>query len=147
MITPREPSGPTMYTPDRMNDITRAINGQYTAIACYEQLIRQAPSEAEKQQIMEIREDEIRHYQTFCRLYSELTGRNPAPQITAPCPSQYIAGLHAAFKDEQETVDFYHGIADRAAAPYIRDPFRRAAFDEQNHAVWFLYFLSQQHAF
>ncbi|MCM3001478.1 ferritin-like domain-containing protein [Paenibacillus cellulositrophicus] len=125
-------------------DLEKAINGEYSAIACYERLAGAAPSEEERTQIMEIRKDEIRHYQTFAGLYTSLTGRQPAPVINEPCPSVYRDGLHFAFKDEQNTVDFYHEAADRASDPAVKQAFLRAAADEQNHAVWFLYFITKQ---
>jgi rubrerythrin len=121
-------------------DIAKAIDGQYSAIMCYEQLARMAPNEEQRTRILEIRQDEERHYHMFFRMYRALTGTLHRPQLTGPCPSEYIAGLQAALIDEQKTVDFYHEIADRSQTPAIREQFRRAAFDEQNHAVWFLYF-------
>lgn len=124
-------------------DIERAINGEYSAIACYERLASLAPSEEERKQILEIREDEKRHFDTFARIYTALTLRHPTPRITEECPSEYIAGIRFAFRDEQETVDFYLDIADRASDPSIKDRIRRAAADEQNHAVWFLSFIVQ----
>ncbi|KYD11778.1 hypothetical protein B4119_4180 [Parageobacillus caldoxylosilyticus] len=51
-----------------------------------------------------------------------------------------MEGLEYALKDEQETVDFYLDISDETNDPYIKEVFRRAAADEQNHAVWFLYY-------
>ncbi|MEK5645239.1 rubrerythrin family protein [Paenibacillus rhizosphaerae] len=129
-----------------IGDLEKAINGEYSAVACYERLAGAAPNEEERTQIMEIRKDEIRHYQTFAGLYTSLTGRQPAPVINEPCPSVYRDGLHFAFKDEQNTVDFYHEAADRASDPAVKQAFLRAAADEQNHAVWFLYFLTKQQA-
>ncbi|GAA0133481.1 ferritin-like domain-containing protein [Paenibacillus sp. YSY-4.3] len=123
-------------------DIERAINGEYSAIACYEQLAGMAPNEEERNRILEIRKDEIRHFQTFSQIYTSLTGRRPVPHITEKCPSEYSAGLHFAFKDEQETVDFYLDVADKATDPNIKERFKRAAADEQNHAVWFLYLIT-----
>lgn len=125
-----------------IDDIAKAINGEFSAIACYEQLAKLAPNEEQRNQILEIRNDEIHHYQIFSHIYTSLTGRQPTPQIVEPCPAEYVAGLKAAFKDEQETVDFYLDIAEKANAPYIKEAFKRASADEQNHAVWFLYFLS-----
>jgi rubrerythrin len=60
------------------------------------------------------------------------------------CPDEYGAGLLFAFKDEQNTVDFYLDIADKAADPVMREAFRRAAADEQSHAVWFQHFIMQR---
>lgn len=122
-------------------DIEKAINGEYSAIKCYAKLARLAQNEEAKKRILEIRQDEMNHFQTFGQIYADLTGRQPKPKASEECPEQYIDGLEFALKDEQETVDFYLGIADEATNPSIKEAFRRAAADEQNHAVWFLYYL------
>jgi rubrerythrin len=51
--------------PVLIQDIAKAISGQYNAIACYEKLARLTPTEEERRQIMEIRQDEISHYREF----------------------------------------------------------------------------------
>lgn len=134
-----------MYpNPDNLTqDILKAINGQYSAIACYTRLAETAPTEEERKQITEIRKDEINHYQVFCQIYAALTGTKPIPRITESCPVSYKEGLQSAFKDEQKTVDFYLDIAEKTQDPYIREKFKRAAADEQNHAVWFLYYYTK----
>ncbi len=124
-----------------INDIQKAINGEYGAIECYDKLSKMAKTQVEKDQILEIRQDEIRHFEEFSRIYRELTGRQPVAEIIEKCPDQYKEGVEFAFRDEQETVDFYLDIADKSQNPVIKETFRRAAADEQNHAVWFLYFL------
>jgi rubrerythrin len=128
-----------------VNDIAKAINGQYSAIACYERLAQLAPNEDVRKQIIEIRQDEIRHFQAFSQIFTSLSGKQPMPQIIQDCPSDYRAGLHFAFKDEQETVDFYLNISEKANDPLIKEHFRRASADEQNHAVWFLYFMTSSY--
>lgn len=120
-------------------DILKAINGEYSAIACYARLAEVAPTREERDQILEIRKDEINHYQVFTQIFISITGTQPSPYITESCPQNYVEGLHYAFKDEQETVDFYLEIADKSQDLFIKDRFKRAAADEQNHAVWFLY--------
>lgn len=122
-------------------DLQKAVSGEYSAVLCYEELAKQSPSQAVREQILEIRNDEIKHFETFSGLFTHLTGRQPIPELSEPCPAVYRTGLKAAFKDEQKTVDFYLEAADRARLPFIQEAFRRAAADEQNHAVWFLYFL------
>jgi len=124
-------------------DVEKAINGEYSAIDCYARLANMAPDKKEREQILEIRQDEIKHYQQFVQIYRSLTGVPPQPKITEECPSGYVKGLEFAIEDEQKTVDFYMEIADNAADPFIKDVFRRAAADEQNHAVWFLYYFSK----
>jgi rubrerythrin len=123
-------------------EIQRAINGEYSAILCYEELSKKAKTQEEKEQILEIQQDEKRHYKEFTGIFKSLTGKKPTPKITEECPKQFLKGLQTAFKDEQDTVDFYLDIADKTDEPNIKRVFQRAAADEQNHAVWFLYFLT-----
>jgi rubrerythrin len=127
-----------------LNDIKRAINGEYSAINCYAKLARQAPNETDRNRILEIRRDEQRHLHEISRLYTSLTRKQIKPRQTEQCETNYQAGIRAAFIDEQETVDFYHEIADKARLPVVKQVFRRAAVDEQNHAVWFLYFINEK---
>lgn len=126
--------------PVLINDIEKAINGEYSAIICYEQLAKIAPTKKERERILEIRKDEIKHYQTFSTIYANLTGKQFEASVAEKCPNTYKEGLQVAIEDEQETVDFYLDISDKAQDLYIKEAFRRAVADEQNHAVWFLYF-------
>lgn len=126
-----------------VQDILKAINGQYSAIACYTSLAEKAPTEEERKQILEIRKDEISHYKAFSQIFVAMTGAQPNPRIIETCPTNYKDGVEFALKDEQATVDFYLDIAEKAHEPYTRETFRRAAADEQNHAVWFLYFFTK----
>jgi len=134
---------PMLNDTQLVNDIQKAINAEYSAVACYEKLAKMAPTEDEKNRILEIQKDEIRHLEEFSKIYSNLTGRNPSYQIIEDCPDNYRAGIEFAFKDEQEAVDSYLEIADKANDLMIKERFRRSAADEQNHAVWFLYFFSK----
>ncbi|WP_058309118.1 ferritin family protein [Gracilibacillus massiliensis] len=125
-----------------ITDIQQAINAEYSAIACYEKLAKMAPTQDERDKIREIQNDEKRHLEEFSSIFYQVTGKSPSYQISEQCPDNYKTGIEFAFKDEQETVDFYLNISDRAEHPTIKDRFRRAASDEQNHAVWFLFFQS-----
>lgn len=124
-----------------IKDIEKAINDEYSAIQCYEKIAQLARTEKEKKQILEIREDEQKHYKQFVQIYTQLTGKQPQPKVTEDCPNSYRKGIEFALRDEQHTVDFYLDISDESKHPFIKEVFRRAAADEQNHAVWFLYFL------
>lgn len=125
-----------------IKEIAKAVNGEYSAIQCYTKLIEMAPTEKEKSIIREIRQDEMRHFHELSALFMLIANRQPVPEISEKCPGEYREGLRFAFEDEQETVDFYHEIGDRANHPFVREVFRRAAADEQNHAVWFLSMLT-----
>ncbi|ARI77152.1 ferritin family protein [Halobacillus mangrovi] len=126
-----------------VQDIKKAIDGEFSAISCYKQLAENAPLADEMRQIREIRQDEIRHFQDFSQIYTSITGEKPSPQLTEECPTDYRKGLETAFFDEQQTSEFYLDIVDQAKDSKIKDIFRRAAADEQNHAVWFLYYLNR----
>lgn len=126
-----------------VNDIQKAINAEYSATLCYKKIANMTPTMDEENKILEIQKDEERHLEEFSRMYIKLIGRKPSYQIIEECPDNYIEGIEFAFKDEQGAVDFYLDIADRAQDPIIKERFRRAAADEQNHAVWFLYFLNK----
>ncbi|EPC8417976.1 rubrerythrin family protein [Bacillus wiedmannii] len=123
-----------------IRDIEKAINGEFSAINCYAKLANMAPNVAERNQILEIRNDEIKHFHQFVQIYTNLTGQQPKPQITEECPNTYLQGLEFAIQDEQKTVDFYLEISDEASDAHLKELLRRIAADEQNHAVWFLYY-------
>lgn len=124
-----------------LNDLTKAMDGEHEAICFYEMLANMAPNASIKNRILEIRKDEIRHFQTFEHIYFCLTGCHYYPQTQPACPKNFLQGIDKAFHDEQETVDFYHSVARKVQEPCISHTFSEAASDEQNHAVWFLYFM------
>lgn len=126
-----------------IKDLEKAINGEYSAIQCYERLAGMAKDVKERNQILEIRQDEIKHFNAFTGIYEAITGMKPTPQIIGFCPTKYLAGLEASIIDEQETVDDYLVIAQTTENRMIKKVFRDAAADEQNHAVWFLYFYTK----
>ncbi|ETT86220.1 ferritin-like domain-containing protein [Viridibacillus sp. FSL R5-0477] len=125
-----------------ITDIAKAIDGEFTAIRCYEVLSKQSPNKEIRDRILEIRSDEMRHFQIFSQIYFSLTGTQYTPKMNVNCPTNYRSGILHAFKDEQETVDFYHEVAREANNTFIQQQFMQASFDEQNHAVWFLYFMN-----
>lgn len=126
-----------------INDIAKSINAEYSAVICYTKLAELAPNQEERDRILEIRQDESRHYETFSKIFISLTGKQHSPKLTEECPKRYIPGLQAFIKDEQDAVDSYLEIAEKAPSPFIKESFKRAAADEQNHAVWFLYFYTK----
>ncbi|MGM9988954.1 MAG: ferritin family protein [Bacillaceae bacterium] len=126
-----------------VGELEQALNGEYSAIQFYTKLATLAQNEKERKQIEEIREDEKRHYAEFAQIYYNLTGMQFQPKITEEMPTQYMKGLKYAIEDEQKTVDFYLEISDEPTIGYSKEVFKRAAADEQNHAVWFLYFYTK----
>ena len=124
-----------------VQDLAKAINGEFNAIRFYEHLAQLAPNEEVKKRILEIRKDEMRHLQGFSYMYRLLTGQQPSPKITEALPTDFKSGVITAFKDEQEAVEFYHQASRESTIPYISNQSRSNASDEQNHAVWFLFFI------
>lgn len=127
-----------------IQDLIKAINGEYSATQCYAKLAGMAPNDEQRDQIIEILNDEKKHLRQFSQIYTTLTGKQHRPQMVEECGETYIEGLESSFKDEQKTTDFYHEVADEASDPLVKETFRRAAYDEQNHAVWFLYYLGKE---
>ena len=126
-----------------VSDIEKAINGEYSAIVCYAKIAEMAPTDKIRDQILEIRNDEIKHFHTFGQIYVNLTGMQPQPKIIEECPDTFVKGVEFALQDEQKTVDFYMDIMDETSDLAIKEAFRRAAAAEQHHAVWFLYYFSK----
>lgn len=122
-----------------IKDLVKSINGEYSAVICYSILAEKAPTAEIRRRIEHIREEEVRHLHAFSSLYTSITGKQLTPKQTEHCPHTYREGLRAAFYDEQKTNDFYLQASDRAVHPEAKRLFARTAFDEQRHAVWFLY--------
>ncbi|RNA68597.1 ferritin-like domain-containing protein [Alteribacter keqinensis] len=130
--------------PEQINNIARAMNVEYTSIFCLETLAQLAPSLEERERILAIRADEFRHYRMFAELYFNLTGREHTPQMIAVCSNLYERGLKEAFFNKQNNVAEYLNAAEQADVPAVRNSFRRASWDEQNHGVWLLYLLTNR---
>ena len=95
-------------------DLMKAINGEYHGICFYEQLAKQAPNETVHKQILEIRNDEIRHFHRVFSCLHVFNRTATIPTTDGALPPNFRSGVVAAFKDEQETVDFYHTVARKA---------------------------------
>ncbi|PEJ59557.1 MULTISPECIES: ferritin-like domain-containing protein [unclassified Bacillus (in: firmicutes)] len=122
-------------------DIEKAINLKYNAINCLAQLGQQAPNDATKVVINEIREDDVRHYEAFQQVYRILTGRTIEAKITQVCGKTFKQGIEALFIGEQYDSRFYLKIADSTTNQTVKNVFNRAAIEDGIHANWFLYFM------
>jgi rubrerythrin len=123
--------------------VLRAVNGEFNAIHCYTRLEKLVSRPKEKEVVREILSDEKKHLDEFSRLYISLTGKQPTVAKSNECPHAKEDIFEFSFNDEQETTDFYLEIADQTTDPTIKSMFTRASADEQNHAVWFLYFITK----
>lgn len=89
-----------------VSDIEKAINGEYSAINCYVKLANLASKENVRNQILEIRQDEIKHFQQFGQIYVSLTGRQPQPKIIEECPDMYLRGWNLHYKMSKKQLIF-----------------------------------------
>ena len=58
-----------------ISDIEKSYKWIYSAISRYAKLANMAPNQVEQKQILEIRNDEIKHFHNFVQIYTNLTGR------------------------------------------------------------------------
>ncbi|WP_369436141.1 ferritin-like domain-containing protein [Lysinibacillus fusiformis] len=82
-----------------------------------EHLAQLVPNSEIRDRILEIRNDEIRHYQGFSYIYTCITGQQPCPQITEQLPTNFKSGVITTFEDEQEAAEFYLGVAREPYTP------------------------------
>jgi rubrerythrin len=130
--------------PNNLNDALRlileALSGESEDRQFYTWLIEQAPSE-DKQIIMGIRDNEIRHYQLFQQLYLDLTGsmapRMPGEEFTAP--ANYCEGLRRALLGEQNAVQKYRKILYAMQNPIHINIMTEIITDEIRHGILYNY--------
>lgn len=120
-----------------MDDVTKALNEEFQAIQYYTRLAELAPNAQFRQSILEIRQDEIKHFHWFTKSYKELFGHFAPLTLGVKLPVSFQKGVHDSIKDEQEAVPFYKSIASKISNPQIRQRFIRAANDEGRHAQIF----------
>lgn len=92
--------------------IKDALKGENEDKLFYEYLIGAARDAEDKKVISGIRDDEMKHYQLFRRLYYELAGNVPEPAGELPFekPASFCAGLRKALMGEQNAVTYYRRI-------------------------------------
>ncbi|WP_161605098.1 ferritin family protein [Brevibacillus massiliensis] len=123
-----------------LQQLQKAIQGEYEAIRYYEQLAKLAPPD-HRRYIEQIGGDErLEHIVSFSNLYRRLTGQEPQV-VPGALPTEYVSGLKKAFDDEQEAADFYQKVYLGTNDPHVRNIFFEAMTDEMRHAttIAFLY--------
>ncbi|TLS37935.1 ferritin-like domain-containing protein [Pseudalkalibacillus caeni] len=115
-----------------INDIEKAVVREYQAIQFYNRLAELAPTKEARQAILDIRQDVIRHYNSFNQLFAQLSGR--MPNIAgAPLPVSYRDGIREAIQDEMDAITFYKNISSSTQIPGIQHRFTRAVEDVARH--------------
>ncbi|MGI5849877.1 MAG: ferritin family protein [Christensenellales bacterium] len=92
--------------------IEDALRGETEDRLFYQFLISQATEAKDKDIIAGIRDDEMKHFEMFRQLYSDLTQSNipSVQQIPFEQPASYCAGLRKALMGEQNAVTKYRKI-------------------------------------
>lgn len=122
-------------------DVSKAIVGEVHAYHFYQKLAELAPNEQDRQTILGIQRDEAKHYHWFSMILQRLGGQQPEIP-PGELPTSYKEGLKMAIRDELEAVAFYQDIASRATDPRIHMHFMHASHDEQRHAAWLQFMLT-----
>jgi rubrerythrin len=124
-----------------INDVIEAIIGEVQAYNFYEKLAELAPTDYERDVINSIQNDEARHYHWFTMIIQRLGGN--LPEILAGVlPADFMEGLKIAIQDELNAASFYQNIGYNAVDHQMQMHFMHASHDEQRHASWLQYILS-----
>lgn len=133
------PYGQDPYGYDRQNqkliqDVGKSIQDEFNAIHYYTRLAELTTNPEFKKSILGVRQDEIKHFGRFSRIYTELTGKYyPLLTLHPALPSSFHQGIRESIRDEQETVPFYKSIAARLSNQKQKKLVLQAANDEARH--------------
>ncbi len=141
---PRGQVSPGLYMiGDRrlISDIKEAVIKEVHAYDFYTRLAAMARDEQDRQTILKIRHDEMKHYRWFTAILQRLGAEQPEIP-SGLSPSSFEEGVRRSIRDELDAAAFYQNIAYRARDRSIEMHFLHAAQDEQRHAAWFQNILS-----
>lgn len=124
--------------------LVEAVYAEKEAIALLNQLTVLAPSHKEHNQLTIMKQEESRHLHQFTNAYYELTSHYPVVNDKGNCSILYRQGIQQLIEAKQNNVSFYLDGGDwlNEQDPILAQVFRRAAADEQQHAIWLVYFLT-----
>ena len=134
--------------PRTREGLEKAIRDEVEAIRLYDHLIEMAPDQFQKDVIIEIRDDEVRHLNNFQAVYCRFMGCTydyPEPQV--PRPKNYCRGLVDAFNDELEAYEFYKANYFCNRDSFVKKAYLDARLDENEHAQWFNNFIVRHGCF
>ncbi|TCT16286.1 rubrerythrin [Natranaerovirga pectinivora] len=102
----------------------------------YNFLLRESPDEAQRDLILDIRNDEIKHIEMFKSIYSEFTGETiEVPEVLDFVePLTFLEGIQIALLDELESLEQYRDIRAGLDDRYHRDILFEIITDELEHA-------------
>ncbi len=112
----------------------------------YEYLINEAPNSKEKKIITSIRDDEIKHFRLFKKIYYEITGCYPKPlpeKEEYKKTKNYLDGIEQALFGELGAVEKYRQIYFGLKTLKHRDILFEIITDELKHASKFNYLFTK----
>lgn len=116
--------------------MVEAVQGEKEDRLFYEYLISVAPTQADKDVIASIRDDEIRHNIMFKKIYKDFTGKDVmdvnGEQFKKP--GSYTDGIQQALFGELNAVEKYREIRKGLPDRYYRDLVFDILTDELKHA-------------
>ena len=121
-----------------------AVQGEKEDELFYSYLISIAPTQAEKDIIASIRDDERKHNRMFREIYKFFTGQDiPISQdVNFERPTSYKQGLRDALFGELSAVERYRDIRAGLPTEYYRDMVFEILTDELKHADKYNYLLT-----
>ncbi|PHV72326.1 rubrerythrin [Sporanaerobium hydrogeniformans] len=124
--------------------IYNAVQGEKEDELFYSYLISVAPTQAEKDIITSIRDDEKKHNQMFREIYKFFTGQDisVSQDVNFEKPSSYKQGLKDALFGELSAVERYRDIRAGLPIEYYRDMVFEILTDELKHADKYNYLLN-----
>lgn len=113
--------------------ILARMKGEASAIDLYSRLVQIAPEQQQKQNILQVLEDEKIHLQQLTDQYIRLTGRHPFYEIENIPFQTYQEGLQRAFELKWKDYEEYrnHYLFTKPSA--VRELFLRTLNDEAKH--------------
>jgi rubrerythrin len=114
-----------------------AVQGEKEDRLFYEYLISIAPTQADKEIIASIRDDEIRHNLMFKKMYKDFTGQD-VMDVTEEGfnkPASYVDGIQQALFGELKAVEKYREIRKGLPDRHNRDLVFEILTDELKHAA------------
>jgi rubrerythrin len=121
--------------------IVESVKGEKEDQLFYEFLIKEAPTEEEKEIIASIRDDEIKHNRMFRQLYTELTKKELPSDVVENFtpPASYLDGIKQALFGELRAVEKYRKIRSGLPTRQERDILFEIITDELKHASKYNY--------
>ena len=114
-----------------------AVQGEKEDRLFYEYLIAIAPTQADKEIIASIRDDEIRHNLMFKKMYKDFTGQDvmDVTEEGFKKPASYVDGIQQALFGELKAVEKYREIRKGLPDRHNRDLVFEILTDELKHAA------------